>query len=179
MTIRISHDKELYEIGGGILYLAEWSGNAPPAADAYFDVGNCSDWAYEVAVTRVDHYSLRGGRKVIDRSIVTTTGYSFWFVLDELSLVNVALFVQGAAEGNVIHALQRFGSEYAVKFVTDNYSGENKIFEFRRCVIRPRRSANMIEPTRRKRIPFHGEGLEDWEHHPESPFFEITVVDEE
>jgi hypothetical protein len=176
MTIRISHDKELYEIGGGVLSLAKWSGTVPAEPEAYFDVGNCTDFAYMVAVASVDHYSLRGGHKVKDKTIVTTTGYSFWFTLDEVSLVNSALFVLGTAAANIIHALQGAAGEYAVKFVTDNYSGENKILDFRRCVIRPKSAAGIIDLRGWKRMSFRGEGLADWEHHPESPFFDMTVV---
>src|SRR5574340_511277 len=133
MALKVTHDVELYEVGGGILSIALWDGTTPPEALDYFDVGNCLEFSYELAIETLTHKSFRGSRRVTDRKVIIETGYKLKFKLDEPSIKNLAIYTKGVIDGTKIHALQAGLQEYAVKFVSDNYTGEGKTYEFWRC----------------------------------------------
>jgi hypothetical protein len=176
MPVKVTHDTELYQINGGILYLAAWSGSTSPVYGDYYDVGNCLEFSFEVAVEKLEHYHYRGKRKVKDKVVIMETGYTLKFKLDEPSLVNLASFVKGSIEGNVIHGLQAAQQEYAVRFVEDSYVGEDKVYEFWRCDISPAGGFNLISIDQWKEMEFEGEGLADDANHATSPLFDITVA---
>jgi hypothetical protein len=176
MPVKVTHDTELYQLNGGILYLALWDGSTPPGELDYYDVGNCPEFSFSVDIKKLDIYSFRGKTKVKDKSVIMETGYKLKFKLNEPSLVNLATWVRGTVSGNTIHGLQASQKEYAVKFIEDSYIGENKEYYFRRCDLSGSGDFNLISLEKEKEMTFEGEGLSDDANHPTSPLFDIIVV---
>lgn len=173
-----THNTELYEIGGGIVEIAAWDGTTPPEEADYRDIGNCSEFKYKLDITKLKHPSMRGSRKRYDKIVIIEDGYTLSFKLDEPSLLNLAMYVNGLVASNVIHASQASLQEWAVRVTTDNYVGENKIYEFWRCYISADGDASLFDLEKFKELSFTGEGLEDSANHTSSPLFDITIVEE-
>jgi hypothetical protein len=176
MAPKTTHDVELYEIGGGILYLAPWVAGVAPASQDYYDVGNASNFSFTVTVDKLEHKSFRGGSKSTDKVAILETGYTLKFTLDELSLKNLAVFVEGTIVGSTIHAGMAAGQEFAVKFQGVNATGEAKLYEFWKVQVAPEGDASIIGLDKWKELGFAGTGLLDIENHSSSPLFDITVV---
>ena len=172
MGIPLSHNVNLYSLGRGIIYMAEFSGGAP---GSYTDVGNCPNLTVEVTEEKLPHYSSRSGTKVKDKEVVLETGYTIVFDLDEISTYNLKVFVKGTITQNKIYANQSLDREFAIKFVTDNPAGPNETWYFWRVTLSPNGPFSLIGDEWSK-MSFTGEGLADTTNHSESPYFDIWFV---
>ena len=161
---------ELYTLGRGVLYVAEWSGGTP---GEYEDVGCAQECNVEVSLEELPHYSPRSKKRVKDKVTVLETGYKVNFSLDEKSEKNLARFLMGTLDGHTVHALTATGKEYALKFKGDNQEGPNDTWEFWKCKIKPNGAVGLIGEEWMT-LPHVAEGLADVANHPESPFFDVT-----
>ena len=161
---------ELYTLGRGVVWIAEWSGGAP---GSYEDVGNCPRFEMELILEELAHYSSRSETKSKDKVAIVERGYNLNFDLDEKSQKNLERFLLGTIDGTTIHALTALTKEYAVKFKSDNPEGPNDTWEFWKCKLKPASPAGLISEEWMM-FSFTGEGLEDRALHPESPFFDVT-----
>ena len=161
---------ELYTLGKGVLWIAEWSGGSP---GEYRDVGNSPRFEVEILIEKLPHFSSRSGAKTKDKVVTLERGYNVNFDLDEKSAKNIALFLMGNIDGNTIHALTQTDLEYAIKFKADNPVGPNDIWEFWRCHISPSGSASLIADEWLN-LSYMGEGLSDVASHSDSPYFDVT-----
>jgi len=171
------HNTELYELGRGILSIAEWSGGSP---GAYTDVGNCPRFEFEVTEEVITHMESRGGLRSTDKEATLEAGYTLSFDLDEIAASNMANYVRGEVDGSnpyKIHGITTAGlqKEFAVKFAQNNQEGENKTFEFWRCKLKPGGAHSVIGEDWGM-LPFSGQGLSDDVNHSESPYFDITYA---
>lgn len=171
------HNTELYELGRGILSIAEWSGGGP---GAFTDVGNCPRFEYEVTEEVIEHKESRGGVRTTDKEATLEAGYTLSFDLDEIAASNIARYVRGEIDGSnayIIHGITTAGlqKEFAVKFVQDNQEGENKTYEFWRAKLKPGGAHSVIGEDWGL-LPFAGTGLADDTNHPTSPYFDITFA---
>lgn len=160
---------ELYTLGRGVLYIAEFSGGAP---GEYVDAGNCPEFNYEVSIEELIHYSSRSDARSKDKIAVLEKGYTCNFSLDELSDANLARHSMGEINGSRIYALTQTGKEYALRFKQDNPEGPNRVYEFWRCKIKPNGASGLIS-SEWMTLPHVAEGLKDQTNHPESPFFDV------
>jgi hypothetical protein len=170
-----SPSTELYQLGRGIVSIAEWTGSTPPSAGDYEDVGNSPRFEAEVTEEKLDHYSSRSGIRVKDKTVTLEVGYALNFDLDEVSMENLARFLRGTISGDVISAATNLEQEYAVKFVSDNPVGENEKWEFWRVRLSPGGAFNLISDEWNL-MTFTGEGLADVANHPNTPYFDVTWV---
>jgi len=177
MALLTSHSVEAYSMGGGILYLAPWDGATPPEEADYFDAGNMSSFSYSVSSVTVEHENTRGQTMTIDKRTVTKTGCNFKFVLDEFTIKNISIHAMGEISDHTIHGAQAADQEWAVRFVTDNASGENQIFNCWRCSLTPDGDVPWISLDKFKVLGFAGAALDDTTNHSTSPLFDITVVE--
>ena len=161
---------ELYTLGKGVLWIAEWSGGSP---GAYADVGNCPKMEVEITVEKLDHFSSRSGAKNKDKSVVIERGYKVNFDLDEKSNKNLAMFLLGSQVGNTVRALTNTTKEYAIKFKADNAAGPNDKWEFWKSSISPSGNASLITDDWMK-FSYIAEGLADIAMHASSPYFDVT-----
>jgi len=167
-----SPSTELYTLGKGTLWLAEWSGGS---AGEYEDVGNCPSMEVEITIEKLDHYSSRSGVKNKDKTVVIERGYKVNFNLDEKSNKNLALFLMGNVDGNTVHALTSTTKEYAIKFKADNAAGPNDIWEFWKAGISPGGAAPLITDDWLS-FSYVAEGLADVANHASSPYFDVTAT---
>ena len=165
-----SPSTELYTLGKGTLWIAEWSGGSP---GAYEDVGNCPSMEVEVTVEKLDHFSSRSGAKNKDKTVVIESGYKVNFSLDEKSNKNLALFLMGSVDGNTVHALTSATKEHAIKFKADNAAGPNDIWEFWKAGISPGGAVPLITDDWLS-LSYVAEGLADVANHVSSPYFDVT-----
>ena len=79
---------DLYTLGKGKLYFDKL------VNDEYFgyrDLGNASEVNLTIDISKLDHYSSRGGLRVKDLSIVSEVNPAATMVLDEISVENLSL----------------------------------------------------------------------------------------
>jgi hypothetical protein len=167
------HSTTLYQLGKGILYIAEWNGSTPPDVGAFSDVGNCPRFEVEVSEEKLDHYSSRSGVKQKDKTVTLEIGYTVNFDLDEVSIGNLARYLRGTLTGSKINALTALDKEYALKFVSDNPVGENEKWEMWRVRLTPGGPFNLISDEWNV-MSFSGEGLADTTNHAISPYFDVS-----
>ena len=79
---------ELYTLGKGKLYFDKLVSGS---YTGYRDLGNASEVSLAIDITKLDHYSSRGGLRVKDLSIVSEVNPTISFVLDEISAENLGL----------------------------------------------------------------------------------------
>lgn len=161
---------ELYTLGKGVLYIAEWSGGSP---GEYVDVGNVPECNVEVSVEELIHYSSRSGAKAKDKIAIIQRDYKVNFSLEEKSEANLARYLMGTLDGHTIHALTATDKEYAIKHKADNPEGPNDTWEFWKCKIKPNGALGLIGEEWMT-LPHVAEGLMDTANHPDSPFFDVT-----
>lgn len=163
---------ELYTLGKGIVSIGEWNGATPPAV--LDDVGNAPTFDLEVTEEKLTHKSSRSGLSETDKEVVIETAYTLTFVLDEISVSNLAKLVKGTVTGgNVVKANTNIGKEFAIKFVTDNPIGLNATYEFHKCTLSPNGAFSLIGDTFAE-LSFTATGLSDVANNPTSKFFTVT-----
>jgi len=175
MTVQQTpHSTENYQIGKGILHVAEWSGATPPADPGdYDDMGNCPSVELEPSTERLLHYSSRTDFRLKDKNPVIQRDYVVNFSCDEFAAVNLNRYLMGNLSGTVISAMQSVNKEYALKFVSDNPIGPNETWKFWKCTIAPSGALQLIGEEWMI-MEFVAEGLADLENHATSPYFDVS-----
>jgi len=166
-----SPSTELYTLGKGVLYIAEFSGGTH---GAFEDLGNAPMVQVGIAKEKLPHFSSRSGTKEKDKIVTVERSYLVNFDLDEISKQNLTRFVSGTRSGQHIQALTDAGvaKEYALRFVADNPEGDNARWEFHKGVLSARGEVNLIGEEWMN-LPFVFEGLADRVNEASSPFFDI------
>ncbi|WP_028320380.1 hypothetical protein [Desulfatiglans anilini] len=178
MPIATSPSTELYTIGKGIMYMADWDGATPPDEGDLGDVGNCPELGLELSVEEKEHYSSRSGAKNLDKSTTIQKGYKLNFSLDEMATKNLERFLMGTAVGDKIAGLTNTQREVWIRFISDNAEGPNRQWDFWRVKLRPNGAGSLIGEEWMT-LPHAGEGLSDVANHPTSPFFDVDAQDDE
>jgi len=172
------HSTDLYAIGKGILYIAEWSGTTPPSdPGGYTDIGNCPSFEIEPTVEKRPHYSSRSGFRTKDKNPITQLEYAVNFDLDEMAASNLRRFLMGTLNSGtkVIAALTNANQEYALKFISDNPIGPNQIWYFWRVTLSPNGPLQLIGEDYMV-MSITAEGLSDSANHPSSQYFDVKNV---
>lgn len=165
---------ELYQLGKGIVSIGAWVGTTPPGSLA--DVGNSPAFDVEVTEEKLEHKSSRSGTSKTDKTVITEAGYTINFTLDEVSVENIARYLAGTIAGtNVVRANQALGTEFAIKFVSDNPIGLNATWEFHKVTLASNGAFPLIGDEFSE-IAFTGTGLEDVANNPNSTFFTVTFA---
>jgi len=169
-----SPSTSLYSLGKGILSIAAWTGDVPPTPPLT-DMGDCSSFEAEVTEEILEHFSSRAGVRTKDKVVTLETGYTLTFVLDEISVENLKMFLRATQSGNVLKAATALDLEYSISFVSDNPAGPNETWEFHRVRITPNGPFNLISEEW-STMSMTGEGLSDVANNPTSPYFTVTFA---
>lgn len=164
-----SPSTELYTLGRGVLYIAEFSGGVP---GAYADAGNCPEFNFEIKIEELAHFSRRSGTREKDKIAVLEKGYTCNFSLDEIGDANLARAIMGTISGSRIYGMADVSKEYALRFKQDNPEGPNRVYEFWRCKIRLNGAQGLISDDWMT-LPHVAEGMKDQVNHSESPWFDV------
>ncbi len=171
-----SPSTDLYTLGRGILSIGEWSGTSPPAENTYDDVGVCNTLELELTEERLDHFSRRTSARVKDKIVYLESGYNLRFTLDEISVLNLKMFLKAHQSGSgILRANQALDKEFAIKFVSDNAEGLNQTWRFWRVKLSPAAALGLISDDWMG-MQFSAEGLADIANHSTSPFFDATFA---
>jgi hypothetical protein len=174
MPIASNPSTTLYTLGKGVVSIAEYSDE--DVLSAYSDVGNAPDFNFELTEELLPHYSSRSGAKRKDEEVTLLTGYTLNFVLDEFSVENIARYLRGSTVGTLqITALTDLSRKFAVRFTSDNAKGPNQVWNFHRTTLKPGGTLNLISDEWSS-MPFTGEGLDDTDNNPTSPYFTVDFV---
>jgi hypothetical protein len=166
----------LYQLGKGIVSIAEWTDADGPAPGEYVDVGNSPRFEAEVNEEVLDHFSARAGTRTKDKQVVHETGYAINFDLDEISVQNMQMFLKATLSGtNVLKANTQLDKEHAIKFVADNPAGNNQKWEFWKCKLSPGGSFSLIGDEWAV-LTFTAEGFSDIANNQDSPYFNVTFA---
>lgn len=172
-----SPSTNLYVVGRGTIQIGAWDGTTPPEAGDMRDVGNVVEFSVEVTEELLEHFSRRSGLKTKDKVVILETGYTASITLDEVSAQNLALYLKGVLDGNVIHGGQAGLAEYKIVFQSDNpnSSGENQKWELWRANISPDGAAALLGDDWLQ-LKVKATGLADAANHATSPLFDVTVI---
>jgi hypothetical protein len=158
-------------IGKGVLQIAKWEGGT---VGAYADVGNCPRFEYEMTEQTIEHFSDRNSVREQDQETVIQNGYNLSFVLDEISVENLRMFMKASQSGTrILYANQNVNQQYAIKFISDNPVGPNASYEFWKCKLTPNGAFSLISQDYTV-LSFSGKGLAERVGHASSPFFTAT-----
>ena len=172
MPIASSPSTTLYQLGRGVMSLAEFSGGSP---GAYTDVGNCPAFSVEVTEEKLAHFSSRAGTKTKDKEVIIETGYTLTFNLEEVSIYNLKIYLKGTTTQNKVYANQALDREFAIRFVTDNPAGPDETWNFWRVTLSPNGPFSLIGDEW-STLSFTGEGLSDTDNHSDSSYFDVYFV---
>ncbi len=163
---------ENYVLGRGVLYIADWDGDTPPAEVDYTDLGNCTDFTIQVTEEKLEHFSSRSGVKTKDKVVTLQVGYEGSLTLDEIAMENLAYFLRGTIVGNRIKAATALSKEVALKFVSDNPEGPNQTWFLHKCKLTPANAFNLISDEWSS-MEMAIEGLSDTANNSDSPYFDV------
>ena len=174
MPVVTSHNTELYTVGRGIMSIGDWVGSTPPTI--FNDMGNAISIDVELTEDVMDHFSTRQGLKTKDKVVIIQSGYTVSFVLDEIAIRNLRMFLKGTMSGaNVIMANTALSAEYAIRFISANATGPNQTWEFWKAKISPNGTFSLISDDW-SQLSFVAEGLADEAGHSTSPYFNVTFA---
>ena len=173
----MSHSPSNYTIGKGIVYVGQWVGSTPPTWPGdYRDVGNCTSMTLEPQIEKLPHYSSRAGFREKDLDPIVQMEYNVQFDLDEPTAENLQMLLMGTLFGDTVRGMTALTEEFALRFVSDNPTGPNRIYDLWRVSIAPNGPLQLIGDEYMV-LSYQGEGLADRANHPDSPFFDIQDVD--
>lgn len=163
-----------YQIGRGILKIAEFNG-VTPADAAYVDVGNCPSFEVELTEEELEHKSSRAGLREIDKVVVIEAGYNVSFEMDEMAAGNLQKFLKAARSGNTLRANQNTIQEYSLRFLVNNPTGGRERWDFHRCKLAPAGGFGLISDEWQT-LSFSGKGLSDSANNPDSDHFTVYMT---
>jgi hypothetical protein len=139
-----------YVVGRGIGYVKL----VPPSFTSdpdYVDVGNITEFTFQVKPTRLDHYSSRIGVRKKDLVVVTELAATLTVVLEEFTARNLAFAVLGVPASSppgthVVSILSQPLIYAAFKFVSTNIVGPQWTYEFPLCLFTPTKAISLL-PT--------------------------------
>ncbi len=173
----MGHDIEKYQIGGGILSIAQWTGTTPPTEDDYVDMGNCPDAEIFSKVDVKSHECTRQGTVVEDMQVPIKTEVSIKFSLDELGVEQLAMYFQAIVDSDYsIRPLTATLQEYALLFTPDYETGEEWQYEIWRVQLSAASALKLINMKDFSSLHFNGKVLADFANHPTNPFWGMTMV---
>lgn len=163
----------IWDVGTGILYMAEWCGDKPPL-DIDNDVGNVVSIKIKNIIKRSPKYKTINGKEYIHENQAITIGYSILFKLDEICDENLKLFASATKEKDILHGFQNVNTHFALKFVSKTQVGAKKTWIFWKASLTTKGYVSLIGKDRWMGLSFKVDGLADLENHPESPLYDIV-----
>ncbi len=85
-----------YTLGKGIVYFDKLNSTSG-LYEGERDLGNAPEFSYTLAIETLKHFSSRGGLKAKDKEVISQITPSLSFVLDEISVNNLALMNLGTS----------------------------------------------------------------------------------
>lgn len=87
------HSTSEYELGRGIVYLAELDGTSLPLD--FRDVGNSAAFNATIDTEKLEHRSSRQGLQVVDKEVVVSQKLTLAITMDSINFQNLAKFFSG------------------------------------------------------------------------------------
>lgn len=138
-----------YLVGRGIGYVKLIPPSLSPDAN-YVDVGNITEFTFQVKPTRLEHYSSRVGVRKKDLVVVTEVAATLTMILEEWTQRNLAMAVLGATTGSGIGSVTTILSQpliyAAFRFVGTNVVGPVFTYDFPVCLLTPSKAMSLL-PT--------------------------------
>jgi hypothetical protein len=137
-----------YVVGRGIGYAKL----VPPSYTSdpdYIDLGNITEFTFQVKPTRLDHYSSRIGVRKKDLVVVTELAATLTVVLEEFTARNLAFALLGVPANSppgtsTISILTEPLVYAAFKFVSTNIVGPQWTYEFPLTLFTPSKAINLL-----------------------------------
>lgn len=133
-----------YVVGRGIGYVKLIAPTTSPDG-AYVDVGNITEFTFQVKPTRLEHYSSRIGIRKKDMVVVTELAATLTMIMEEFTARNLGIAVLGN-RASPIHILSEPLVYAAFKFVSTNVVGPQYTYEFPVCLLTPSKAMSLL-PT--------------------------------
>lgn len=152
-----SPNPDNYYVGGGIVSVKM------DDDDDYVDVGNVTSFQLSPNITRLDHFSSRGGIREKDASVITEVSATLDIVMEEYTARNLSLVLMGVpvlGAGTVTMDILAMGQRQgAVKFVGHNQIGPQWTFTYPRVNFSPGKTFQAITDAKWGAIEIQAEVL--------------------
>lgn len=102
-----------YNLGRGIVYVAELTAGLPSPTDGWRDMGNAPEFNVSVETETLEHKSSRTGLAEIDKEVTISKKVAISFTLDEINAENVAEFLSGEKSSYVNPAVAGVAEQLA------------------------------------------------------------------
>ena len=161
-------------ISRGVVSIAETINGVP---GEYTDLGNSPNFEIQLSSEAVEHFENRTPGRHKDTRVVVSAGYDLLFVLDQISLENLRLFLAASLTGTTtLQPGKYLNREFAIRFTSDNRKGSNWIWEFWRCQISSDQRWNLLEGGSWARLWFRAKGIPELKENAGRPFFTAKQV---
>jgi len=139
-----------YVVGRGIGYVKLVAPSLNPDDD-YVDVGNITEFTFQVKPTRLEHFSSRVGVRKKDLVVVTELAATLTMVLEEFTARNLGFACLGISGQSppgthTVSILSEPLIYAAFKFVSTNIVGPQWTYEFPLCLFTPNKAISLL-PT--------------------------------
>jgi hypothetical protein len=137
-----------YVVGRGIGYVQL----VPPSLNpdpAFVDVGNITEFTFQVKPTRLDHFSSRVGVRKKDMVVVTEVAATLTMILEEFTARNLAMAILGIPSESppgthIVTVLSQPLIYAAFKFVSTNVVGPQWTYTFPLCLFTPTKAISLL-----------------------------------
>ncbi|MFH1136582.1 MAG: hypothetical protein V1816_10930 [Pseudomonadota bacterium] len=158
-------------IARGLVSIAAVTDGVP---GEFTDLGNSPNFEIQLTSSAVSHRESRTPGRFMDQRVIVGAGYDLLFALDQRSVENLRLWLAAELAGtSLIEAGKYLDQDFAVRFVSDNRTGPNYIWEFWRCRLSPEQPLNLVEGGSWARLWFRAHGLQELLENAGRPYFTV------
>lgn len=94
-----------------------------PTGGSKFHMGNCTRFVFTPTVDKLEHFSRMSSVRTKDKTVTRQVGATVALTLEELTLENLAIFMQGDASTSTIAGMTHTDQEGILELVGSNSVG--------------------------------------------------------
>jgi len=171
-----SHDLGLLRLGKGIVSFDRFDADGLPTG--LRDLGNVPSMALTPTEEVIEHYTARENIKRLDDIIPVSQKIIGKFTLEEFDRENLRIALFGEVGSYSIHGMTAAVVEGQLELWPTNDQGPKYHFQAWKVRLRPTGDVGLIDDTALGTMAFEFTCLNDAANHPESPYFDYTLLGE-
>lgn len=177
-----SHDLGLLRLGKGIVRFDRFDANGFPTE--LRDLGNVPTMALTPTEEIIEHYTSREEVKRLDTILPVSQKIIGKFTLEEFDRENLRMALFGEVGGETparawaIRGMTSMMVEGYLDFWPTNEQGPKYHFQGWKVRLRPTGDIGLIDDTAQGKMDFEFTCLNDGDNHPDSPYFDYTLIGE-
>lgn len=176
MVEKVAHDLALLRLGKGIVKFDRFDDDGLPTG--LRDLGNVPSMVLTPTEEVIEHYTSREGIKRLDDILPVSQKIIGKFTVEEFDRETIRIALFGKTGSWAIHGMTARTIEGRIDFWPTNDQGPKYHFEGWKVRLRPTGDVGLIDDTTQGKMDFEFVCLNDADGHPDSPYFDYTLIDE-